>query len=85
MRQIDPPELRRLPWEALYREPGGFVALSDLSISRYIAVGAQINRATNSAEIQRLQRWADSGQIVRPETQYDGVILFRDLTVFEVR
>ena len=44
MRQIDPPELRRLPWEALYREPGGFVALADLSISRYIAVGAQINR-----------------------------------------
>ncbi len=42
--QIDPPELRRLPWEALYREPGGFVALADLSISRYIAVGAQINR-----------------------------------------
>jgi len=41
--------------------------------------------ATHSAEIQRLQRWADAGQIVTPETQYDGVILFRDLTIFEVK
>jgi hypothetical protein len=47
------------------------------SVSVYIA--------THSAEIQRLQRWANSGQIVTSETQYDGVILFRDLTVFEVR
>ncbi len=42
--QIDPPDLRRLPWEALYRDPTGFLALRDLSIARYIAVGVQINR-----------------------------------------
>src|SRR5574341_536179 len=42
--QIDPPDLRRLPWEALCRDPSGFLALRDLSIARYIAVGAQVNR-----------------------------------------
>ena len=42
--QIDPPALRRLPWEALYRDPTGFLALRDLSIARYIAVGTQLNK-----------------------------------------
>ncbi|HLF01531.1 MAG TPA: CHAT domain-containing protein [Anaerolineales bacterium] len=42
--QIDPPELRRLPWEALYREPTGFLSLREVSVARYIAVGAQTNR-----------------------------------------
>lgn len=42
--QIEPPELRGLPWEALYDDPGGFLALKDVSISRYVAVGAQTGR-----------------------------------------
>jgi CHAT domain-containing protein len=42
--QIDPPDLRRLPWEAMYRDPVGFLALRDLSIARYIAVGTQLSK-----------------------------------------
>jgi hypothetical protein len=40
--------------------------------------------ATSQQEIRRLQRWADAGVAVPPETQYDGVILFRDLTLLEI-
>ena len=41
--------------------------------------------ATSRESAAQLQRWADAGKLIPPETQYDGVILFRDLTVFEVR
>ncbi len=41
--------------------------------------------AATQEEIQRLQRWARAGFAVPPETQYNGVILFRDLMLFEAR
>lgn len=42
--QIEPPEMRRWPWEGLYRDPSGFLALNAISITRYIAVGVQQSR-----------------------------------------
>jgi hypothetical protein len=44
--QVEPKELRRLPWELLYRNPEGFLCIAPLnSIARYVAVGAQTIRA----------------------------------------
>jgi hypothetical protein len=39
--QIEPPDMRRWPWEGLYRDPSGFLAFNAISITRYIAVGVQ--------------------------------------------
>ncbi|MBI3244424.1 MAG: CHAT domain-containing protein [Chloroflexi bacterium] len=39
--QIEPPNLRRLPWEALYQEPAGFLIFNAISITRFVAVGLQ--------------------------------------------
>ncbi len=39
--QIEPPDLRRLPWEALYHDPAGFLIFNAVSITRFIAVGLQ--------------------------------------------
>ncbi|MBI3244423.1 MAG: hypothetical protein HYZ49_19260 [Chloroflexi bacterium] len=47
------------------------------SVSVYIA--------TSSSEIARLQAWADSAKAVTPSEEYDGVILFRDLSIFEAK
>jgi len=46
------------------------------------SVGVYI--ATSKKEVQRLQRWAESNEPVTADTEYDGVILFRDLAVFGV-
>lgn len=43
--QVEPPELRRLPWELLYRDPGGFLVLSaTTSVARYVATGSSAVR-----------------------------------------
>jgi hypothetical protein len=38
--QVEPKELRRLPWELLYRDPQGFLSLL-IAITRFVAVGGQ--------------------------------------------
>ncbi len=74
-----------LPDSLAIREEGATGVMdAQMSVSTpgEYAVGVYI--ATSDEEIARLQRWADSGQIVTRETEYDGVILFRDLSVFTV-
>ncbi|MBC7812160.1 MAG: CHAT domain-containing protein [Burkholderiales bacterium] len=44
--QVEPLELRRLPWETLYHDPNGFLSLSNVSsITRFIAADGQPIRA----------------------------------------
>lgn len=40
--QVDPADLRSLPWEALYQDPAGFLALNSASIARYIAIAGKM-------------------------------------------
>ena len=64
-------------------ETGVWTATATLPRAGFYTVSVYI--ATSNAEKERLQRWADQGQVVTPTEQYDGVILFRDLAFLEAQ
>lgn len=64
-------------------ETGVWTATATFPKAGFYTVSVYI--ATSKAEKERLQRWADGGQVVTSDEQYDGVILFRDLAFLDVQ